>query len=395
MYKAKQKAGLILKNSYGYLPSLIGLINEAGNIGKLVSENNVFERFFMTWAAAKDFYRINRKLVYFDGTFLAGPNKGTLLTAVAQDGNESLVLLAFSIVESENSSSWNWFIENINNEFNLNTDETVIISDREKGILQAVSNILPCAKKSNCARHIAKNLKSQFRNKRLFDLFWTSVNTYSQANFLNLMNQIKVIDLDFYIRLEVIGFETWSNAFFPIPRYGKTTSNAVESMNAALKKFVELDITNLIVSINNYSMKIFNSRRLLEIKDSILPNVSKSLIKSVAQGKLFNIAQSSENILLIDQNFTVKIADKNCNCGLTKDKGIPCSHLCAANHFLKTDITDFISPYFYSTTYNQSYLTNINPLSSLTLITSPLQPPTERRSRGRPKIKRIRSYLEN
>ena len=52
--------------------------------------------------------------------------------------------LAFSIVESKNSSSWNWFIEKINNEFNLNTEEIVIISDREKGIVQAVSNILPC-----------------------------------------------------------------------------------------------------------------------------------------------------------------------------------------------------------------------------------------------------------
>ena len=123
-------------------------------------------------------------------------------------------------------------------------------------------------------------------------------------------------------------------------------------MNVALKKFVELDMTNLIVSINNYCMKIFNSRGLLEIREPIFPNVSKILIKSVAQGKIFSIVQSSENILLIDQNFTVKIADKNCNCGLTEDKGIPCSHLCAENHFLKTDITDFISPYFYLSTYN-------------------------------------------
>ena len=101
----------------------------------------------MTLAIAKNFYRINRKIVCFDKTFLAGPSKDTLLTAVAQDGNESLVLVAFSIVESKNSSSWNWFIEKINNEFNLNTEETVIISERDKGIVQAFSNILPCSKK--------------------------------------------------------------------------------------------------------------------------------------------------------------------------------------------------------------------------------------------------------
>ena len=54
------------------------------------------------------------------------------------------------------------------------------------------------------------------------------------------MDQIKVIYLKFYIRLEAIGFETWFNAFFPIPKYGETTSNAVESMNAARKNLLNL-----------------------------------------------------------------------------------------------------------------------------------------------------------
>ena len=53
------------------------------------------------------------------------------------------------------------------------------------------------------------------------------------------------------------------------------TSNAVEFMNAALEKFVELDITNLIVSINIHCMKIFNSKGLLEIRKPILPNISR------------------------------------------------------------------------------------------------------------------------
>jgi hypothetical protein len=74
----------------------------------------IFQRFFMMWQASKDFFLKSRKLIYVDGTFLIGANKGTLLVAVSQDSCDCLVLLAFAIVESENSESWNYFISKIN-----------------------------------------------------------------------------------------------------------------------------------------------------------------------------------------------------------------------------------------------------------------------------------------
>lgn len=61
------------------------------------------KRFFIACKATQNFYRYSRKSITVDGTFLAGPNKGTLLVAVAQDRNDRLVLLDFAIVESENT----------------------------------------------------------------------------------------------------------------------------------------------------------------------------------------------------------------------------------------------------------------------------------------------------
>ena len=40
-----------------------------------------------------------------DGTFLMGRYKGTILIAMAADVNDQLLLEAFAIVESENTSS--------------------------------------------------------------------------------------------------------------------------------------------------------------------------------------------------------------------------------------------------------------------------------------------------
>ena len=73
------------------------------------TENNQFFKLIFTWEATKNFFLKSRRIITVDGTFLAGPNKGTLLVAVAQDGAEQILLLAYAIVESENLKSWNFF----------------------------------------------------------------------------------------------------------------------------------------------------------------------------------------------------------------------------------------------------------------------------------------------
>ena len=108
----------------------------------------------MTWEATKALYLNNRKFISVDGTFLSGPNKGTLLTAVSQDGKDQLVLLAFAIVESENSSSWKYFLENLNEHFNINTSSTIIMSDRDSGLLSIIEDVCPETVVCHCARHI-------------------------------------------------------------------------------------------------------------------------------------------------------------------------------------------------------------------------------------------------
>ena len=59
----------------------------------------------MAWESTKKFYSLNRKIITVDGTFLSGPSKETLLTAVVQDDMNQLVLIGFAIVESKNFDS--------------------------------------------------------------------------------------------------------------------------------------------------------------------------------------------------------------------------------------------------------------------------------------------------
>ena len=135
---------------------------------------------------------MNRKIITIDGTFLAGPNKGTLLVAVAQDGKDQLVLIAFAIVESENCDSWKFFLTNLNNVFEINNNQTIIMSDRDVGLLSAINTTIPNVVKCNCVRHLAKNLKSRFRDPSSLQKFWEAAYTYEESVFDNLMLEMSL-----------------------------------------------------------------------------------------------------------------------------------------------------------------------------------------------------------
>lgn len=61
--------------------------------------------------------RCHRKIVCVDGTFLTGPLKGCILTAVTKDSNNHLMPLAFGQVHSETKDSWVWFVRHLQEDF--------------------------------------------------------------------------------------------------------------------------------------------------------------------------------------------------------------------------------------------------------------------------------------
>ncbi|KAF7689112.1 hypothetical protein CDIK_2867, partial [Cucumispora dikerogammari] len=105
---AKMSSGILLNESYRFIPCITAKIRENDDISTyLCDENGCFKRFFILWNFSKEFFPTSRKQFYLDGTFLTGPNKGTLLVEVSQYACDQLFLILVAIVESENSESWN------------------------------------------------------------------------------------------------------------------------------------------------------------------------------------------------------------------------------------------------------------------------------------------------
>ena len=85
---------------------------------------------------------------------------------------------------------------------------------------------------------MAANLKTRFRNQNLIDKLWTVANTYNNEVFNAKITEILNENALFHNVLLEADLKTWANTKFPIKRYEKNTSNAAESMNSMLKKFI-------------------------------------------------------------------------------------------------------------------------------------------------------------
>ncbi|KAF7685599.1 Protein FAR-RED IMPAIRED RESPONSE 1 [Cucumispora dikerogammari] len=393
---AKRSSGILLNDSYRFIPCITAKIRENADISTyLCDENGCFKRFFILWNSSKEFFSTSRKLLYLDGTFLTGPNKGTLLVAVSQDACDQLFLISVAIVESENSESWNWFIEQLNISININSPDVIIMSDREMGIINAVNQIAPLCSRAFCVRHIAKNLRSSFRDNIAMGYFWRSVNTYSTDEFNNQMSKLQLHNQPFHQRVSDIGVDKWANSKFPVPRFGKNTNNPAESINSALKKYVSSDITTLIISINNYAMEKFNDRRQKRFQGQLVANCTTILNKNILQGRMLNSLASTSTLFLVEQKYIVNLTNKSCDCIEGNDMGIPCKHVCSVLRNNNLDPISFTSQAYLSEVYYAQYSRNIMPLTTTNLTTSNVLPPITRRARGRPRIRRIRAPHEN
>ena len=106
--------------------------------------------------------------------------KGWILTCIGVDADGKVVPLAFAFVESENTDSWLWFLSLIKWAVVCDRRNVCVLHDCHKGILSAVKKLQegrnidvawPDLHSRWCMRHMGANLYSQFRSKRLEDLF--------------------------------------------------------------------------------------------------------------------------------------------------------------------------------------------------------------------------------
>jgi transposase-like protein len=128
---------------------------------------------------------------------------GILLTATGVDANGSLFPLAYAVVSAENDENWLWFLLQLRHVLQTQTTHLllddpahalVFLSDRQKGLIEAVERLFPTSPHAYCLRHLYDNLyKAKYTNPVLKTLLWEAARAETESDFKRCMADIKAL----------------------------------------------------------------------------------------------------------------------------------------------------------------------------------------------------------
>ncbi|KAK4263778.1 hypothetical protein QN277_029151 [Acacia crassicarpa] len=134
----------------------------------------VFRRMYVCFNSSKIGWKVGyRPFIGLDGTFFKGKARGISVTVVGLDANDSMYPIAFGLTKKETTVNWTWFIEWLKLSLELEEGGKVtIMPNMQKGLAQAVTDVLPLAEHRLCARHIYANWSKKWRGYELKKKFF-------------------------------------------------------------------------------------------------------------------------------------------------------------------------------------------------------------------------------
>ncbi|KAL3683810.1 hypothetical protein R1sor_001832 [Riccia sorocarpa] len=86
-----------------------------------------------------------------------------LFLATVVDGNNNIIVLAYGIAPIEDRETWCWFVGNLKYAIHgLASPNVLIVSDKQKDLVDAVVEELPTNEHVQCTFHLRMNVKRHF-----------------------------------------------------------------------------------------------------------------------------------------------------------------------------------------------------------------------------------------
>ncbi|MQM09807.1 hypothetical protein Taro_042687 [Colocasia esculenta] len=130
------------------------------------SETQRFKRFFICFQTSAYGFEVGcRPMLFLDGTHIKQHRvQWVILAASALNGNNELFTVAYSIADSETYDNWVWFLQNLKKAL-LSDRRIAFLSDRGKGLKEAILDIFPNDHHGYYFQHIMQNFNDQCAGK--------------------------------------------------------------------------------------------------------------------------------------------------------------------------------------------------------------------------------------
>ncbi|XP_028121788.1 uncharacterized protein LOC114319014 [Camellia sinensis] len=306
--------------------------------------------------------------------------------------------LVFAIVDAENQDNWMWFLSQLLKVVGSSRRLT-FVSDRQYGLLDALSVVFSNAHHPYCLNHLKRNLIDKlvgFRTNYKLSLMKILVKcAYAPtvASFQNYMEKLRRITGNGRVDSMLDGLQNdkWANTFFRGKRYGEMSSNVAESYNNWIGGARELPITCMVDMIRVQITNQLSNRRAESKRwpTKLCPIMEKKFLDSLELAKSWDVIVASDNAL------------ETCSCHEWQLNGFPCCHVVHALRSGGKDVYDFIDPFFRVDCFRESYEESIYPVPLSERFdfdgagSSIIKPHITKRQPGRNKKKRILSRGEN
>lgn len=353
-------------------------------------------------STAPEVARRCKPVVAIDACHAQGQHRLTIFLACALDGNNHLNVLAWGLAETESEETWTWFLSRLRDHIPLlNDHDRVIVSDRQKGLLNASENELPLAKHSYCCQHLASNVRKRFKSDEKAEFFKDLVHADTQGDFMRIWSEgQQAYSSDLFEYIQSFGsFANWACAFFGWPgRFGTTTSNAVEAANNWIGELREKPVVHLLHGLRDKVLahavkqkrraeaetEVITSRALEIVKDQLsasekyLETVLVSAYAPHVLGRVTGPNSGVERVVRVyalgDDGFEAgSVAEHTralgceCSCRFYEEHRILCRHAMAVlitAEFGRPDLERMVAPFYTTAGWRATYQ-EIMPLHAL------------------------------
>ncbi|KAK0586347.1 hypothetical protein LWI29_005364 [Acer saccharum] len=356
--------------------------------------NPKFMRFYICLHALK---KGCRRIIGLDGCFIKGYHTGQLLTAIGVDPNNQMYPIAYALVESECRDSWEWFLELLGQDLEINNSYGIVwITDKQKGLIDAIAQMFPNSEHRLCVRHMYNNFKSEHKGLLFKQILWAAAKCTTKQGFAQATEKMRSESVATYEWLVEKDHVHWSRAYFKDTAVcDMLLHNMCEAFNKAILKARDKPVITLIEMIRNYLMKRLVRKRAEVEKwnHDIGPNVFKVVERLKLESSICHPEYSGNFHYQVrgpgDDQHIIDIDKKTRACNRWQLTGIPCIHGISALLSSNRNPIDYIHNKYKKENFIKAYapvIYGINgPMMWPKTNDKPLEYPLFKKQRGRPK----------
>ncbi|XP_074352049.1 uncharacterized protein LOC141691210 [Apium graveolens] len=412
--RAKNKALKVIRGNneaqYGQLWDYMGAIKKAmpdSTIELMLDSEEAglqgrrFKRIYVCLGPLKKGFTVGcRPLIRLDGCHLKGPYGGQLLTVVGCDSNDGMYPISWAIVEVENTETWNWFLELLVQDVNVvNSGGWTFISNRQKGLVNALTTQVPNAEHRFCVMHLYMNMYKDHKGVGCRSLLWLAARATTDYMFNKHMTELQKLSKKCHSWLMEKPISQWTRSAFRTSSLSDMfVNNHCEVFNNSIREYRDLPIIGLLQGLHKSAMRRIQTRRdkmaISYALNHICPNFMRKVHKAMTMSNGCVVQWSGKRKYLVTMTdggheIVVDLDARTCACRKFDLTGLPCYHACACINWKNLNMVDYIHRTYSKDMYLSCYEHTLEPITSdqywdKTGLPPPL-PPVLKVQPGRPK----------